>query len=224
MFTLIKSEIIYLKILAVVMFAVIPLVAFLQTALEDVGNFALLAVLFLLLQNWNTFRNKEKREYKNILLPISARKIAISRLAIVIIFCLAAVFFYRLIQLFFPAELFTYSIAAPVITGIILLGFSIYFILRDLLLVFFRRIGLTAPRMLMLIAFTGIALNILGVAVLIQTKSSGRPPAFLPAIIEGFKTYNPYNGASGPYLFLLTSVIAGLVSIISYSKRKAYLE
>ena len=178
MLALIKSEISYLKLLVIIMFALIPLVVFLQTALEDVGNFILLAVLFLLLQNWNSFRNKERREYQNILLPLSARKLAISRMVIVIIFCLTVVLFYRMIQLFFPAELFAYNITNPVLIGIIVLLFSIYFILRDLFLVFFRRIGLTAPRMVMLIAFIGISLNILGVAVLIQTKSSGKPPAF----------------------------------------------
>ena len=224
MLFLIKSEINYSKILILILFPLIPILVFLQTAIEDMGNMALLAVLFILLQNWNSFRNKERREYRNFLLPLTARQIAISRLSIIFIFSILTVFFYVLIQSLIPIDIFHYNINPSIIIGIIVLGFSAYFILRDLLLVFFRRIGLTAPRMLMLIAFIGIAFNILGVFVLIQTKSSGKPPAFLPLIIEGFKTYNPFNGASGPYLFLLFAVIISLFSIISFNRRKAYLE
>ena len=86
MLFLIKSEINYSKILILILFPLIPILVFLQTAIEDMGNMALLAVLFILLQNWNSFRNKERREYRNFLLPLTARQIAISRLSIIFIF------------------------------------------------------------------------------------------------------------------------------------------
>lgn len=224
MWKIFKSEISYLKTYFILGVILVPVFFFLQTGFEDLGNLPILAIIFLLIQNWLGRRTKEKREYKTYLLPVSSYAIAFSRVIMIIASAVVFILIYQLILVFLNYEPFRYNISLTLTLGIMLFIYSIYFILRDLLLYYFRRIGLTANRMILILSMMGIILNMLGIYVFIITKSEGKAPEVIGVIIEGFKKYNPFFIENGSEFFLLFSFFLAGLSLISYQRRAAYLD
>ncbi len=223
MWYLIKSEVSYLTLLLVIIIGLIPATFYLENTIEDFSNMPLLALMFILVQNWNTMRNKERREFKIFLLPVSLLKISMARISIVAVYCLIIITEYELLSIVFPYQPISYKIPSSALIGIILLGFSSYFILRDLLLYFFRRIGLTAQRMIMILVIAGVGFNILGVYAFIEAKQSNSR-GIIGKIIDTIIAYNPFRGEYGAYKFLMISLFFALLTLLIYPKRKAYLE
>jgi hypothetical protein len=213
-----------MRILWVIMLALLPLVIVLQTAIEDVGNMPVLAILFILAQNWNTFRNKERREYKNAILPVSKYRLGRARIIIVLLLSLSVIIGYDLVARFADSGTITYVIPGEILIGIILIGFSIYFIMRDLLLAFLRRVGLTANRMILVLTVMAIGFNILGIVAFIQAKSSPDSMSWIGTGFEFLKNNNPFAGDYGSILFFVTSLVIAGLTVASYINRKYYLE
>ena len=73
MWAIITSEIKYVtnRTLLFLVLA-LPFLLFLQMRYESLNSFWVIWLIFLISQNWNTYRNKEKHEYRNRLLPLSS--------------------------------------------------------------------------------------------------------------------------------------------------------
>ena len=223
MLYLIKSEMSYLKLYSVIILALVPALFYAQTVLEDASNMAIIAVMFVNAQLWNSYRNKERREYRNIVLPVSANTRAGLRVIIVFIFCLLPVIIYHAILSLTGRQL-NYVISPYVTIGFVFAGFSIYYILRDTLLHYLRQLGITAEKMITILVLVALIFNILGIVMFYQAKSGGAGAKMLGNIIDFFIVINPFKGENGPLTFFITSIVLAGGSVFSYRFRKAYLE
>ena len=143
--------------------------------------------------------------------------------AVVLIFCLLPVVIYEGILWISGLEL-RYVISPFVTVGFVLMGFSIYYILRDSLLYYLRQLGITAEKMITILVLVALIFNILGIVMFYQAKSGGAGAKMLGNIIEFFIVINPFKGENGPLTFFITSLFFAAGSVFSYRFRKAYLE
>ena len=104
-----------------------------------------------------------------------------------------------------------------------MLLFGAYFIMRDVLLQKFRDWGLHKGRIKVILILVILAINVLGVLTFIQARNSEAPGALI-FIIKFLKNNLPFTWQNGLWEALtLTLIVCGL-SILSFSKRKAYME
>jgi hypothetical protein len=226
MWRLIRSEFDYNRKLFLGLVAVIPLLSLLVVyPIEDFSpNLLAFTMTLLMLQNWAVFRNKEKRVCQQIRLPLSLRRIALTRILLVMIASSGYLVLYAFICFGLMTSGRVNYVALSMIFGIILLVFSVYFILRDLLLDFFRKLGLTKERMIVALLLVVVGLNILGVYVMIQTNTSGTAPLPVRATFDFLRRNNPFGGEYGAVKFLALSALLASLTVISFERRKSYLE
>jgi hypothetical protein len=203
--------------------ALVPLAYLLQTMYPDMTNMPILVLIYLAAQYWVSLHNKERREYSQFLLPVSLFQMSLARLIILGFFCVIILAEYILISSIPTQGKLSYVIPETILAGIILTGYSIYFIIRDLLLQFFRRIGFTSQRMILVLVVAGIGFNLLGFYALLQVKQ-GNSPGIIENIIEFAIEHNPFSGDLGSIKFFGFSLLTAFLTLLSYSKRKSYLE
>ncbi|MFQ5633584.1 MAG: hypothetical protein ACE5I1_32875, partial [bacterium] len=144
MWRLIKTEFHYSnKNIALVLTFIIPGALLYMRSSPTTGTSAMLfplvtATIFQLL----VFRSMEKRDRKYALLPLSIRQLAAVRLSLFLIPCLGFYGVYIILQLIFKdaGPRWQHDIYDEMMFfGLILFGFSVYFILHDLYASFSRR-------------------------------------------------------------------------------------
>jgi hypothetical protein len=227
MWPLLKAEIAYHKKIFLSFFVFIPLfwLYAVYPFMEDMPQgMWIFMMLFLMLQYWNIFRNREKRDRRFAMLPVSPIQIALARILIVICACFAYILLYRLfINLFNPVE-YVNTRKLLITVALILFLYSTYFISRDLLLSFFRRIGFNKNRMIAAAVLLLLGLNVLGLAVMMNRNAAD--PAFsnINPIITFFKTSSLFNTDPGVAKLLGTNFLFALLTVFSFRRRKAYLE
>ena len=181
-------------------------------------------MIFLMLQNWNTFRNKEKRDRQHATLPLSLNIIAGGRILLVIFPALGYIVLYALlVWVLDPVEPLSHRKLLTAF-GFILLGFSVYFIFRDFLLSFFRKIGFNKSRMIVAGLLIILGFNLLALAAFMHSNSGGRLPFDIKPIITFFKTTPLFNSDDGVAKFLGFNFLIACLTVFSFSRRKAYLE
>jgi hypothetical protein len=223
MWVLIKSELQYQKFVFLISPLIITVLFYLQIVEHDLGNIIVVALLFWLGSFWNSHNNKERRVYQLHKIPLSTFQLALSRILTFIILCLPVLIIHKTLAYFFSDQIYGYKMSQEIILALLLTGFSIYFILRDLLLAFFRRIGLTANRMIMIITMAVIGLNILGIFFFIQADSSGADSVPLKTVFSFIKNLVILVNQNTLVVIVLAFVFAGL-TMISFPKRQTYLE
>lgn len=202
----------------------IPIICIVEITTEDVPGFLILLVLYLPLQVWITLRNKENRDFLQVRLPVANWQIAAARILLVITFSLVVVPLYKLIYILFAPEPRPYQGNPLVYAGMIVLGFSIYFMMRDLFLVFLRKIGITKERMIMILLFIAIGLNIVGVYYFVTFSAVGAPLTYIRPFLEFLVGRSPLHSGLGLIKFLLVCGLSALITIITYGIKKSYLE
>ncbi|MCP4725025.1 MAG: hypothetical protein GY863_08320 [bacterium] len=218
MLKILKAEISYNKASLVLLFAL-----FLMLSKYD---FLMFLLAFVMLNTINTIRNKELRERRLALLPVSIASPAISRIMIMALPFLIFTVFTFIVLLIIKAEEWRLIKSWIVVNGLIIMGFSVYFILRDLTLEYFRRIGLTKNIFIKIVFIFIIFMNLLGIYTMLATNADWPNPAgdIIKFFREDFPAYNPFSGEYGSYYFLILSVMLAASTIYTYSKRKSYLE
>lgn len=226
MWHLIRSEFDYSRKLFLGFVAVIPLLSLLVVyPIQDFSpNLLAFTMPLLMLQNWAVFRNKEKRGYLQMRLPVSLRHIALTRILLVTLASSCYLVLYAFICFGLMTSGRVNYVALSIIFGIILLVFSVYFILRDLLFDFFRKLGFTKERMLVALLLVMVGFNILGVYVMIQTNTSGTAPLPVRATFDFLRRNNPFSGEYGTVKFLALSALLASLTVVSFGRRKSYLE
>lgn len=240
MWKLLKSEFYYLfsyqKSALLFIYGLIPIFGILEIwkmslrpgrypVVDDMPMAYLVAlVIYFILLNWNAYGNKELRIRIHSRLPLTLYQLALARIGIVLLVCLEVVAAYALFHLLFNPR----GIVAPerflVMSAAFLLLFSLYFLIRDLLLDFFRRIGFTKNRVMIAAVLLGLGFNVLGILVLMQTNATGH--SFLPVeqvlgfIIEN----NPFRGEDGLPRFLGAALGLGVMTVFTYRFRRSFLE
>ncbi|MFQ5824104.1 MAG: hypothetical protein ACE5JB_08635 [bacterium] len=226
MWSILKAEFNYHKKIFLGFSIFVPLLRIYATSpIEDLPpNYLMFWMMFLMVQSWYAFRNKEKRERQLTRLPITMRKMALARIFMVIISSLSFIVFYAIMYFVLdpvkPVNQWIWIVSF----GIILFGFSVYFILADLFSDFFRKIGFTKNTMVVGIALFMIGFALLGLFFSVTTSATGKPPIPIGPIIQFIKVNNPFGGEYGIAKFMVLSIVSACLSVVTYGHRKSYLE
>jgi len=225
MFKIFKAEFDYNKFAFLGALSFVIPICILEAMLDDLPNFYIIVPMFWIGLYWIIIRNKEAREYYFVHLTISRCKLALARVAVIILSSFMTIGFYKLIHFIFqfrgPAN---YPVTIKNLTvyfTIVLFIFSVYFIIRDFTLLFLRSnrfFKLTKEQSKTILLFAMLLVNILGVFALIAQ------PSLIGKIFEFFIHDNPFADVNNVIRFSAVSVALAALSIASYSRRKAYLE
>lgn len=224
MFQVIKAELDYNRKLILGCFALILLVCIYEVAISGVRIGYVLIVIYMLTTFWNIFRNKEKRDYQLSRLPLTVRQIAGVRFIMICLACVTISLSYYLLYLAFnfrtpdePVKLIAY-------TGIILFGFSIYFMLRDFRVVSLKKIRLSRNRFKAILILIVLGLNFLTIYSIIQLKTSGEVPPLIHYLDKINLLADPPANSSEIAIFLVVSLVLAYSTIFTFNWRKTYLE
>jgi len=233
MWHFIKSDISYYRSMIAVLFVMMALFFFVQRYTAEDLDFMAVILVFVLVNPVNTCRIKEKRDRQHALLPLSIGRIAAGRLLSVLFPCLAGFVFYTLLHILFepdaggPPSHGAHFEKMMVQFGIALLIFSIFFILRDVYFFSTRsrmisRMGGSSFLIMFLLGF--MVLGSLGLYAFTATSETGKPPAFLVYMMDWTEKYNPFGGYYGAAKFLIFSLLFSSLSILSFCRRKSFVE
>ncbi|MFC1564544.1 hypothetical protein ACFL6G_06375 [candidate division KSB1 bacterium] len=218
MLKILKAEINYNKANLALMF----LFLLMLSGSSFIRFFAAIIILYVM----NSVRNKELRERRLAILPVGINNPAIAR----VLFFALPFLIYTLLTLIVlaiirPDELELIN-RLLIGNGIIIGGFSVYFIVRDLFLDFFRRLGFTKKKSVIIFMVIIVFFNLLGVYTMIALQKEFPNPVedIIKFIRVSILPNNPFAGEYGSLYFLICSMILGFGTIISYSKRKSFLE
>jgi len=203
---------------------VIP-ICVLESLLEDLPSFYVIFPMLWYGMFWIMIRNKEVREFYLVHLPLSRCKLGLARILIIILSSLLVLTFYELIHFIFN---FRGSVNYPVSRinlviyfAIVLFVFSVYLIIRDSTLFFLRTnrfFRLTKNQAKTILSFALLLLNVLFAFTFIS-----RSPLFDKAFRFLFHD-NPFSDINNVIRFSVISLALAVLSIVSYCRRKAYLE
>jgi len=223
MWHLLKAEFVYHKKIYLWYSCFLPLIVawVISPPVSLSPNYLMFVLLFMIVQNWVVFRNKEKRDYLHAKLPLSMNRIALVRILMVIIPIITFFSILALIRIIIkPTQPVDFK--NPIIyAGILLFGFSVYYVLRDRLLFIMRNnqfFKFTQQRAKLIVIFVGLLLNILGVITFIKR------PSILGDIIKFIMTHNPFASEAGVIIFIILSLVFAYLSLITYNRRHEYLE
>ncbi len=220
MWHILKAELSYHKKIFLSISSFIPVISFqaVYPVLEDLSaNYMMLLLMFLMLQNWIIFRNKEGRTRQYVSLPLSTWKIAVGRFFVITIICTGTWIFYSFVVFILNSRIQLNHSRLLLILGIIFLGFSLYFVLRDLLFDTFKRIGLNRERLIVGGLLIMLGLNLLGVFFFMTPKSMGTPPGKIISFIRYLKYDNPF------FECIVVGIILACLSVWTYNQRNSYL-
>lgn len=230
MVQILKAEISYNRRIIIGFFSFLP-VSWLVSLIHLEGLFApveslapsylMFWLMFIMLQSWNSNRNKEIREFGQATLPLSRRKVAQARLMVVVLLALSMDgIYFVVLKLIRPARVIDFSTVMLPFTFILAM-FSVYFMLRDRLLYFLRnnRISkITRERSFMILMLLNLIAVVAGfVAFMTRPKAIG-------TIIEFAIIHNPFSGEFSLERSFIVSVILAGLTIVTFNYRKSYLE
>ena len=225
MFRIFKAEFDYNKYAFGGILAFVIPICILEAMLEDLPTFYIIIPMFWIGLFWIMIRNKEIREYYFAQLPLSRCKLALARIGMIILYSLIIMGFYELIPFIFkfrgPANYPVSTKNLVTYFAIVLFIFSTYFIIRDFTLFFLRSnrfFKLNKEHTKTLLILIAVVLNLLGVFAFIAR------PAIIVNIFEFFIHNNPLADLNNVIRFSAISLALAVLSIASYTRRKAYLE
>jgi hypothetical protein len=227
MWPLIRSDISYHRNTFIMLFIMVSaFFIFLQFSPEKI-DFMIFVLVFVIVNQINTYRIREKRDRQHTLLPLSARQIGMARLLVLLLPCAAAFMFYYLLGLIFTSGEAIESWKLVVLFGLTLLFFSVFLILQDIYYMFprSRLMGLFGQSThLMVFAIGMLVFMSLGLFAFMSMEKTGQPPAALVYTIDFAKKYNPFGGTFGIVRFLIFSLAFSYLSVLTFSRRKSFVE
>lgn len=204
--------------------AVIPFLIFIEFSVQNLSKIYLSLFLFFSIQFWFLNRSKEFRERQFLQLPVSSFKIAVNRLLHLSFHTFFIFGIYLGLYAVLPsAERPDLNIL--ILAGlIILIIYLIAFIIRDLMLSYFRKLGLRKHNVKLILIILFLVLNLLTVYAVIHTKSQGRAPQYFEMTIRFIENNNPFMHVNAIIHFFLIAVMLGIVSIFSFLWKPAYVD
>jgi hypothetical protein len=223
MWRILKAEIKYNRTSFVLFLITIPVVL-IYAAYTPSGlpHFIAWLMAFLMVNTWNALRIREKREFQLVQLPVSVRQLALARMLMVILSPAIFVGIYAVIQSAVDPKGQTNLRALLTLYGLIVLIFSLAFVFRD------RAIGskLLKQGKIAIVALggLGVAANIYALVVFRRlSDSSGPPPAFIRALAYVLEN-NPSTTNSRTIVFLVVSLALALLTVVTFVRRRTYIE
>lgn len=179
-------------------------------------------MMFLAVNNWNAFRIKEKRDFQLVQLPVSTRRIAYARLALIMIPGLVFIALCIAINVAVDPNQPINVRVVLVLYGIVVAIFSLVLMFRD------RFLGTKALKggkaLIVVLLAAGVAANIYGLIVARRASAAGLAPPLFVRAIELFKEYNP--SASNPRVlaFLGVCLVLACLTVVTFDRRKTHIE
>jgi hypothetical protein len=226
MVQILRAEIKYNLKLIVGFFLFLPVTWLLSfNTFEDLSpNYIMFWLMFVMVQSWNSIRNKEIREYQQAALPLERNQMALARLSMVVVLSLVMIAtHFIVIHLIQPGRVITFTtVMLPF--SILLSMFSLYYLLRDRLLYFLRHnriFKITKERtmtVLMLMVFLGVIFGMLGMVAFMDR------PTGIATVVDFVIAHNPFSGEFGFEKFFILSLVLSGLTIVTFNHRKSYLE
>jgi hypothetical protein len=170
------------------------------------------------------FRNKESRDVQQAKLPLPIRHVAAARILMVAGIGLSLIAVYKLIYLIVAPGPWHHHGNPLVFLGLVVIGFSGYFMLRDLLLGSFRRWGLSMERSRMILILVAVGLNVSGIFFLVKLKAMGASRIPLEPIILFLAGQSPVHRGLGLLKFMAVCLGLAILTIFTFGQRKSYLD
>lgn len=226
MWTLLRSEYQYHFRLFLGFLIIIPFFwLFVQyLSMEDLPlGMLVFVMLFLMLQNWFSFRAKDKRERQQALLPLSNFQIALARTLIVIFSTLAyAGIHFGTVSLVYSINPFDFPFMMKVCT-IIIIGFSLAFVFRDIFSGLLRRIGVSKNSVWIGTILLILGLNLLGLFFFQVTDVTGQPPIDIKPLVLFIAKSNPFSDKYGFLKFLGWTGSFTALTVVTFRWRESYI-
>jgi hypothetical protein len=223
MWHILKAEIEYNKLnYALFLLLLVPVLTY--GALRESAAPAFLAWLFmfLMVNNWNAFRIREKRSFQMVQLPVAARTVGMARLALLVFFSGSYIGIYALLHaIILPGS----AIGGRIILSLFALTvgvFALALMFRD------RFVGTRALKQgkVLLVVLLGLAV-VANFYLLILARRAAESHAAEPGfvkVIEFAAAHNPTRTAGGTALFVVICLGLGLLSAFTFARRKTHVE
>ena len=225
MWRITRTEIVYHKMIFLIYLIMTIGITFLERTLDDGGRFYTAMLLFLIVQNWLSFKAKQKRDLQLARLPLAAGVQGSVRILMIFIAALLVVLVYKGMHLLLGIQGHAnYPVTHWKLLShfsLVLLGFSVYFIFSDFISPKLRELTnyqTMKERMLQIFLLTAVILQILGL-VAFMTKA----PNLVTNIFDLIYHHNPFDKTSNIQILFIVSLISAAISIQTYSLRKNYI-
>lgn len=226
MWKLLKSEYLYHYRLFLGFLLIVPFFWLFvkQLSMEDLPSGMLVfVILFLMLQNWFSFRSRDGRERQLALLPLSNFYIALARITLVISSTLVyAGIHYGVVSLVYSVNPFDLPFMMKVCT-IVIIGFSLAFMLRDIFSGLFKRTGISKSGMLIGILLIILGLNLLGLFFFQVTDAVGEPPVDIRPLVLFIAKSEPFADKYGFLKFLGWTGSFSALTVVTFWRKQSYL-
>ena len=224
MLQILKSEFLYNKYSYIAPHCFIGLLFVYQVLSPGEAHFMIFLLTFIMVNQIHISRVREKRDRQHMLLPVSARQNALSRLILSLLFCCSAYVFYIILLVMFSDNPVIHVRALGILFGFNICAFSILFMLRDVYLMSGRSRVLKFIGSYTTLFLLFLVLMLAGVWAFWITEQTGKPPAALVMLIDFIRAYNPFSGPYGVYRFLGFSLLLAGLSVVSFSRRSSFAE
>lgn len=180
------------------------------------------AILFIGVNNWNAFRIKEKRDFRLVQLPVSARDVALARLLVIVISCGAFAALYVLSHAIAGTAGAINVRMLLMVVAIVISIFSLALMFRDRFLGT-RALGQGKAVIVVLLSAAVVA-NVYGLILARRARATGEVMPDLVRVFEFVRTHNP--SASNPRIvvFLAVTFALAYLTIVTFKRRRTHLE
>ena len=182
-------------------------------------TFMSMVLTFALINYMIISENKEKRNRHYIILPFSIKQIVIIRILKIIIPCFSICFLYFIIRFIYKPAWSVDSREIIVFFGFIPFGYSVYFILSDLLK--FKLEKTVKMALIFVLFLLTLVLFVLTITVI----SNGVFPVVMVivSVFDFIFGFNSFFGGYGSVIFLSCTFILLCLSFVTFVHRKSYL-
>ncbi|MFQ5604446.1 MAG: hypothetical protein ACE5HS_14345 [bacterium] len=228
MLKIIIAEIRYNQKLIFGCFSFILLVGCYELAISEIRIGYTLIASYMLTVFWNIHRNREKRDYQVTRLPLSNRQLALARLVIIVLACLSVSMIYFIIYLLFNFRIPQEPIKLIAYPGIILVGFTIYFVIRDLWRDSFKVLFLhKSSKIRGVVIVMVLVVNVLTIYAFVLTVLQKNLDKNFLVVIHYLDKINllaePPATEFQLIIFVLASFVLAFTTVFSFGWRKSYL-
>jgi hypothetical protein len=226
MWPLLKAELEYNIMLFIIYLMMTIGFTFIEQALDDGGRFYVAMILFLVVQNWLSLKGKQKRDRFIARLPKSSLLIGSLRIVMILASGVIIIAVYKSMHVVLGIQ----GHANYPVTGwkllnyvsIVLFGFSLYFIISDLVTPRLRELknfDVIKERFFHILILLALLLQILGIVAL-MTKA----PTIVTKLFDVLFFHNPFDNVRNIQIFAGISLILAWVSVVTFPKRRNYVQ
>ncbi|MBN2356335.1 hypothetical protein JXO59_09490 [candidate division KSB1 bacterium] len=226
MWRLFIAEVEYRKLTCIIMFFFTPLIAlYSRWQWHSVtAAYVLFWAVLIALQNSVILRNRDNRERMFSLLPLAHWRCGVYRSSSIAIQAALFTGLFALVRAIVHPQAQMHAKHLLTLILAIWVIFSVYYAGRDAFLDFFRRIGITRERFLLIAVLMGIVLQILGLVAFLRASSGKATQIFFLRWIDWAIHDHPFQGDIGYLRFIGIVLLFAILSVWTFVRRRSYVK